>query len=81
MANQKKLGIEARESMKEIKNDIIINKWTTLLLSVYQGIDVFSIQNLLNDEIKTNKFKKNQTNKNINNLEQKEFIKEKMEKN
>ena len=47
---RKKLGIEARESMKEIKNDIIINKWTTLLLSVYQGIDVFSIQNLLNDE-------------------------------
>ena len=47
---RKKLGIEARESMKEIKNDIIINKWTTLLLSVYKGIDVFSIQNLLNDE-------------------------------
>ena len=47
---RKKLGIEARESMKEIKNDLIINKWTTLLLSVYKGIDVFSIQNLLNDE-------------------------------
>ena len=28
---RKKLGIEARESMKEIKNDLIINKWTTLL--------------------------------------------------
>ena len=47
---RKKLGLEARESMKAIKNDLIINKWTTLLLSVYRGIDSVVIQNLLNDE-------------------------------
>ena len=47
---RKKLGIEARESMKAIKNDLLINKWTSLLLSVYKGIDAFSIQYLLNDE-------------------------------
>ena len=47
---RKKLGLEARESMKALKNDLIINKWVTLLLSVYRGIDTISIQNLLNAE-------------------------------
>ena len=46
---RKKLGIEARESMKKIKNNLIAKKWTSLLLSVYKGIDVFSFQKLFND--------------------------------
>ena len=47
---RKKLGKEARESMKIIDNNLITNKWTSLLLSVYKGIDPFSFQNLFNDE-------------------------------
>ena len=47
---RKKLGLEARESMKTIKNNLIADKWTTLLLSVYKGIYSFSFQNLFNDD-------------------------------
>ena len=34
---RKKLGKEARKSMKNHKNSIIIKKWIKLLLSVYKG--------------------------------------------
>ncbi len=46
---RKKLGFEARESMKKIKNNLIAKKWTKLLLSVYKGIDIISFQKLFND--------------------------------
>ena len=62
---RKKLGMEARESIKAIKNNLIINKWTTLLLSVYKGIDPFTIQNLLNDE--NMPIKQKEANKILNN--------------
>ena len=43
---RKKLGKEARRSMKNIRNKIIIKKWRKLLLSVYNGIDKSSYSNL-----------------------------------
>ena len=46
---RKKLGKEARESMKKYKNEIIIKKWVKLLLSVYKGIDELSFTKLFND--------------------------------
>jgi glycosyltransferase involved in cell wall biosynthesis len=36
---RKQLGKEARESMKNHKNDLIAKKWIKLLLSVYKGDD------------------------------------------
>ncbi len=46
---RKKLGKEARESMKIHKNEIIIKKWVKLLLSVYNGIDELSYTKLFDD--------------------------------
>ena len=34
---KKKLGIEARISIRKFKNELLLNKWVNLLLSVYNG--------------------------------------------
>ena len=34
---RKKLGKEARESMKKFNNDILLLKWVQLILSIYKG--------------------------------------------
>lgn len=34
---RKKLGKEARKSMKKFKNDLILKKWVKLILSIYKG--------------------------------------------
>jgi glycosyltransferase involved in cell wall biosynthesis len=34
---RKKLGIEARNSMKKIKNNLIVKKWNKIILSIYNG--------------------------------------------
>ncbi len=36
---RKRLGKEARRSVKKYKNEYIIKKWIKLLFSVYSGID------------------------------------------
>ena len=41
---RKKLGKEARHSMKKRKNNIIAKKWVKLLLSVYKGIKINDIK-------------------------------------
>ena len=46
---RKKLGKEARESMKKHRNEIIFKKWIKLLLSVYNGIDEASFSELFNE--------------------------------
>ena len=43
---RKKLGKEARESMKKHRNKLIIKKWKKLLVSVYNGIDELSFSKL-----------------------------------
>ena len=43
---RKKLGKEARKSMKRIKNTLIIKKWIKLLFNVYNGIDKLSFSKL-----------------------------------
>ena len=43
---RKKLGKEARESMKKYKKEYIVQKWKKLLLNVYKGIDKSSYANL-----------------------------------
>ena len=45
---RKKLGREARESMKDRKNKFIAEKWTKLLLAIYKG-DNKSYKELLNN--------------------------------
>lgn len=39
---RKKLGEEARESMKEFKNELTTKKWIELLLSIYNGKDNYN---------------------------------------
>ena len=43
---RKKLGKEARESMKKLRNEIIIKKWKKLLVSIYNGLDELSFSRL-----------------------------------
>ena len=43
---RKRLGKEARKSMKKYKNEYIVKKWEKLLLSVYNGIDEYSYSKL-----------------------------------
>ena len=38
---RKKLGIEARNSMKKFKNEFLLKKWVKLLLSIYNGDDYY----------------------------------------
>ena len=49
---RKKLGKEARKSMKKLTNKIICKKWIKLLRSIYNGIDKYSFSNLLLDDRK-----------------------------
>ena len=43
---RKRLGKEARKSMKEVTNKFIVKKWIKLLFEVYNGIDEYSYSNL-----------------------------------
>ena len=49
---RKKLGNEARESMKNLSNEIIVKKWLKLLLSIYNGLDPSSYSNLFEESYK-----------------------------
>ena len=40
---RKKLGKEARKSMKKFNNDILLLKWVKLILSVYKGDKYFEL--------------------------------------
>ena len=62
---RKKLGKEARRSMKNIRNKIIIKKWRKLLLSVYNGIDKSSYSNLFTKY--NNKITEKESNNLLNN--------------
>ena len=50
---RKKLGKEARKSMKKFKNDILIKKWINLIFSIYFNDDYF--ETIKNEEKKINK--------------------------
>ena len=58
------MGKEARNSMKKIKNNLIIKKWVKLLLSVYKGEEK-SYQKLLSDN--NDKISESEANKILNN--------------
>jgi len=49
---RKKLGNEARESMKNLSNEIIVKKWLKLFLSIYNGLDPSSYSNLFEESYK-----------------------------
>ena len=38
---RKKLGIEARQSLKNRKNELIAKKWVKLILSLYKGKNLY----------------------------------------
>jgi glycosyltransferase involved in cell wall biosynthesis len=40
---RKKLGKEARESMKQFRNELILKKWNQLILSIYNGDNYYQI--------------------------------------
>ena len=62
---RKKLGEEARKSMKKHKNDLIVKKWIKLLLSVYKG-DKKSYKKLILSE-NDNKITEKEANNLLNN--------------
>ena len=47
---RRKLGREARKSMKNIKNQLILKKWNKIILSIYNGDNYY--QKLINQEKK-----------------------------
>ena len=47
---RKKLGREARKSMKKFKNELLLKKWTKLILSIYNGKNYY--ENLRKQEDK-----------------------------
>ena len=49
---RKRLGKEARRSVKKYKNEYIIKKWIKLLFSVYSGIDKSSYSHLFDTHYK-----------------------------
>ena len=49
---RKRLGKEARKSMKKYRNGYIVEKWKKLLLSVYNGIDEYSFSKLFSNYYK-----------------------------
>ena len=61
---RKKLGNEARESMKKLKNNLIGKKWAKLLKSVYKG-DKQSYKELSSGN--KNKINEEEANKILNN--------------
>ena len=80
---RKKLGKQARKSMKKISNDLPFRKWIELILSVYNGYEYYdllrkkeiemnklSALNILNNQIKLLKMRNsNFSNFTINNIE------------
>jgi glycosyltransferase involved in cell wall biosynthesis len=80
---RKKLGKQARKSMKKINNDFPFRKWIELILSVYNGYEYYdllrkkeiemnklSALNILNNQIKLLKMRNsNFSNFTINNIE------------
>jgi len=85
---RKKIGKEARESMRKFKNELLLKKWVKLILSIYNGDEYFqkflnqenhiseekSI-NIIKNQIKLLKLrKKNFENVTINNLENFTFM-------
>ncbi len=60
---RKKMGQEARESMKNRKNKLLAEKWRKLLLSIYKGDDKIYLE-LLNDK---DKMTDNEANQILNN--------------
>ena len=49
---RKKLGKDARKSMKQFNNDLTLNKWVNLLLAVYKGKEYYDIIRLQEKKIK-----------------------------
>jgi glycosyltransferase involved in cell wall biosynthesis len=86
---RKKLGKQARKSMKKISNDLPFRKWIELILSVYNGYEYYdllrkkeiemnklSALNILNNQIKLLKMRNsNFSNYTINNFENFSFVK------
>ena len=86
---RKKLGKQARKSMKKISNDLPFRKWIELILSVYNGYEYYdllrkkeiemnklSALNILNNQIKLLKMRNsNFSNFTINNIENFSFLK------
>ena len=86
---RKKLGKQARKSMKKINNDFPFRKWIELILSVYNGYEYYdllrkkeiemnklSALNILNNQIKLLKMRNsNFSNFTINNIENFSFLK------
>ena len=50
---RKKLGEEARKNMKKFRNDLLLNKWIKLILSIYKGDDYY--ERLQKEDIKISK--------------------------
>ena len=46
---RKKLGKEARESMRKFKNEIVLKRWIKLILSIFNGDEYY--QKFINEEI------------------------------
>lgn len=52
---RKKLGMEARRSMKIFKNELLLKKWVKLLLSIYNGDEFYQKFREINRKISKNK--------------------------
>ena len=50
---RKKLGKEARKNIKKFRNNLLLNKWIKLILSIYEGDDYY--KKLQKEDIKINK--------------------------
>ena len=48
----KNLGREARKSMRQFKNNLLLNRWIKIILSIYNGDDYYI--NLVNNDKKKN---------------------------
>ena len=62
---RKKLGKQARESMKKIRNDLIAEKWEKLFINVYKGN--YKYYEKLMEEDNKNKMEKEEAEKILNN--------------
>ena len=62
---RKKLGKQARESMKKIRNDLITEKWEKLFINVYKGN--YKYYEKLMEEDNKNKMEKEEAEKILNN--------------
>ena len=85
---RKKLGKEARKSMKQFKNDLLLKRWVKLILSIFKGDEYYKIfknqdknisenksLNIIKNQIKLLKMRnKNFENITINKLENFTFL-------